>query len=180
MTTLLPLRNLGARHPGVTQALGDSYSEAAFVCLNRHHTSPVTLKADFHGEQAEYLAEWEPPDTKLLRSWANDIDATEAGAYCISLAAIETLAGLVAVRRAETLTGADYYVAPLGSDPEDLESCIRLEISGVSAGNKAVIEERLRKKVKQAEKGQSNLPAIASVIGFKELLIAMAKVSDLP
>ncbi len=86
----------------------------------------------------------------------------------------------MAVRRAETLTGADYYVAPLGSDPEDLENCIRMEISGVSAGNKAVIEERLRKKVKQAEKSQSNLPAIASVIGFKELLIAMAKVSDLP
>ena len=29
------------------------------------------------------------------------------------------------------MTGADYYVAPPGNSPEDLEDCLRLEVSGV-------------------------------------------------
>ena len=71
-----------------------------------------------------------PPDVRTLNAHANEIDATEAGAYGVSLAAVEAISGLVAVRRAETLTGADWYIAPQGTDADDLESCIRLEVSG--------------------------------------------------
>ena len=174
----LPLSDLGLRHPGVTKAYGDSLTEAAAVCLNRHHISPITLFADIHGDQSECVTEWLAPDAQMLRTYANDIDATEAGAYGVSLAAIEALEGLVAVRRAETLTGADFYVAPTGTDPDDLESCLRLEVSGVSSGGKAIVEARLKAKLKQTEAGKSNLPAIASVIGFKERLIAIAKMHE--
>jgi hypothetical protein len=96
----------------------------------------------------------------------------------VSFAAVESLAGLVAVRRAETLTGADYYVAPIGSDPDDMESCLRMEVSGVGAGNEAIIRARLRQKLRQTEKGRSNLPALAAVIGFRERLIAIAHMGD--
>ena len=97
----------------------------------------------------------------------------------MSLAAVEALEGLVAVKRAHTLTGADYYIAPVGSNPDDLEDCVRLEVSGVSAGNKAVVESRLRSKLQQAAKGASNLPALAAVVGFKEQLIALARLGEL-
>ena len=76
------------------------------------------------------------------------------------------------------MSGADYYVAPIGSNPEDLENCIRLEVSGVSAGNEAVVQARLRQKVVQTANGKSNLPALAAVVGFKERLIAIAKLGD--
>lgn len=174
----LPLEDLSARHPGLTKPIGDSYVEAAAVCLNRHHSSPTEMAAECNGQSVNCVAQWAEPDTRTLRAWANDIDTTEAGAYGVSLAAVEAIEGLVAVRRAETLTGADYYVAPIGSDPDDLENCLRLEVSGVSVGGMATVESRLRDKLKQTAKGRSNLPAIASVIGFKERMIAIAKMSD--
>jgi hypothetical protein len=114
----------------------------------------------------------------VLNAWANDIDTTESGAYGVSLAAVEAEENLVAVRRAETLTGADWYIAPLGTDPGDLEDCFRLEVSGVDAGDRRIIETRLQQKINQTRKGASNLPAIASVVGFKEKAIAIQKVSS--
>lgn len=174
----LPLDDLSERHPGLTKPIGDGYLEAVAVCLNRHHTPPTEMTAEYVGQPVGCLAEWMQPDARTIRAWANDIDTTEAGAYGVSLAAVEAIGGLVAVRRAETLTGADYYVAPIGSNPDDLENCFRLEVSGVSAGDRATVESRLRSKLEQTAKGKSNLPALASVIGFKERLIAIAKMSD--
>lgn len=178
MDMVLPLTDLGSRHPGLTIAIGQGYFEAACVCLSRHHSPPEKLNAAVYGETTQCQANWTPPDPQTLRAWANDIDATEAGAYCVALATIELLTGLVAISRAETLTGADYYLAPVGSDPDDLEACIRLEVSGVDQGGKSTVEARLRSKLKQASKGQSNLPAIASVVGFKDQLIAIAKLVE--
>lgn len=174
----LPLEHLSERHPGLTRSIGETYSEAVAVCLTRFHTPPAEMSAKFSGQPFDCMVHWELPDARTVRAWANDIDATEAGAYGVSLAAVEAIDGLVAVRRAETLTGADYYVAPIGSDPDDLEGCLRLEVSGVSSGNRAAVEARLRKKLEQTADGKSNLPALASVIGFKERLIAIAKMSE--
>lgn len=174
--TALPLSDLAERHPGLTKALGETYTEAAGVCLSRHHASPATLSIDSHGEPTECSVEWSEPDERTLRAWANEIDATEAGAYGVSLAAIEITEGYVAVSRAQTLTGADFYLAPAESAFNDLEACLRLEVSGSDAGNQSAIKQRLRAKVKQAAKGASNLPAIASVVGFQERAVAIATV----
>ena len=78
------------------------------------------------------------------------------------------------MRRAETRTGADYYVDLPGAEADDLETAIRLEVSGTSGGNTSVIESRLKQKLEQASNGDSNLPAIATVVGFSELRIVIA------
>lgn len=172
----LPIADLAGRHPGLTKALGETYTEAAGVCLSRHHQSPATLSIDAHGDLSECTAEWFEPDERTLRAWANEIDATEAGAYGVSLAAIEMTGGYVAVSRAQTLTGADYYLAPAESAFDDLEACLRLEVSGTDTGNQLAIKQRLKAKISQAAKGSSNLPAIASVVGFQERTVAIATV----
>jgi hypothetical protein len=56
---------------------------------------------------------WEPPSAQARLAWANTTDTTEAGAYACGLAAIAHSRGLYTVERAEMLTGADYYMAPL-------------------------------------------------------------------
>jgi hypothetical protein len=117
-------------------------------------------------------------DTRVQNAHANETDATEIGAYGVSLAAVETVVGLVAVRRAETLTGADWYVAPEGADSEDLERYFRLEVSGINAGTSTDVQRRLHEKVAQAARGQSNLPAIASVVGFKVLEVAISPLGE--
>jgi hypothetical protein len=120
------------------------------------------------------LVDFAVPDARVRNAHANEIDATETGAYGVSLAAVEEVAGLVAIGRAETLTGADWYVAPNGAEIEDLENCIRLEVSGISAGASADIKRRLREKIAQAARGESNLPAIAAVVGFRALEVAIS------
>jgi hypothetical protein len=175
MTGRIPLVALADRHPGLTKAIGEGYCEAAAVCFGRHHPSPSDVVLDCDGASSTCSAEWVAPDERTKAAWANDIDATEAGAYGVSLAAIELVKGLVAVRRAETLTGADYYVAPVGATADDLEACVRLEVSGTDKGNRAVIRQRLEAKLGQAAHGASNLPAIAAVVGFRELAVVIAK-----
>ena len=174
----LVLHLLHERHPGLTASLGGALSEAAAVCLDRHHQSPAEAEVASSNRTSRCSVEFPKPDARTLNAWANEIDTTEYGAYAICLAAVEVEESLVAVRRAETLTGADWYVAPIGSEPDDLESCFRLEVSGVDSGGQSVVAARLRKKVEQTRRGASNLPAIASVVGFKVLTIAIQKVSD--
>jgi hypothetical protein len=175
----LVVEDLASRHPGVTKAIGDSYAEAAAVCLSRHHAPPASMIVDRGDAFVPCAAYWSPPDHRVSQAWANEIDATELGAYAVSLATVEVSEGLVAVRRAETLTGADYYIAPVGADPEDLERWLRLEVSGTDKGDRREIKVRLHRKVTQASKGASNLPALAAVVGFRELVVAIARVDEL-
>lgn len=174
----LPIRGMQKRHSGLTEAVAGSYSEAARVCLNRHHTSPVDIELASKRMDGVVVAEWEAPDEQTKAAWANEIDATEAGAYACALAAIEVADGLVAVHRAETKTGADYYVAPSGTEVEDLEDCIRFEISGVDKGTTSTVKQRLAAKLKQAAAGDSNLPAMAGVVGFGARLILLAPLDE--
>jgi hypothetical protein len=83
------------------------------------------------------------------------------------------------IHRAETKTGADYYIAPAGMQIEDLEDCSRLEVSGIDRGGPTAVSRRLREKIKQTMEGSSNLPAIAGVIGFQARLINLSRVERL-
>lgn len=143
----LQLDLLHERHVGLTVPLSGTFTEAASVCLSRHHESPVEMRVACNAGSNTRFLEFSKPDERTKHAWANDIDTTESGAYGVSLAAVEAEEGLVAVRRAETQTGADWYVAPIGTDPEDLEDCYRLEVSGVDAGNQSTITTRLNQKI---------------------------------
>ena len=162
------------RHPGLTKAIADLYTEAASICLDRHHEPPADFEIEAHGSSATATVEWHPPDARTRNAWANATDATEAGAYACALAAVELADGIVAVHRAETLTGADYYVARPGDSLHDLEDCRRLEVSGVDRGPRGVVERRLRTKMGQAAAGRSNLPALACAVGFRARLVMLA------
>ena len=78
--------------------------------------------------------------------------------------------------RAETLTGADYYVAPVNNQIEDLEECFRLEVSGTDL-DRHELRRRLNVKIRQTLEGKSNLPALAIVVGFrvKQILLQFAE-----
>jgi len=172
---LLPLSNMADRHVGLTKALAESYLEAARVSLDRHHKPPqeFTLR-DGSIEQAA-LVVWEPPDDRCRGAWANRDDATRDGAYACAIAAAELSLGLYAVKRAETLTGADYYAAFINQVSQD---CLRLEVSGTNL-NEYEVQRRLRNKVKQAQKGKSNLPALAVVVGFRVKLVSMQTIDGI-
>ena len=170
----LPFHDMEQRHAGLTKPIADSYTEAAEVCLDRHHGPPEAFVLEKGDSRVTATLEWQSPDERTRSAWANDNDATEAGAYACVLAAVELLDELFAVRRAETLSGADYYIAPKDHAPNDLENCVRLEVSGVDRGLESNLTGRLRAKLRQAAAGKSNLPALAGVVGFKARLILLA------
>jgi hypothetical protein len=173
---ILPLENMAVRHPGLTSALAESYLEAARVCLDRHHKPPQQFQLTDEVSNTAIQVEWKSTDAQCQAAWANRDDATRDGAYACALAATELCKGFVAIRRAETKTGADYYIAPLGEDFEDLENWFRLEVSGTDQGTFAEVKRRLAIKIDQAKNGKSNLPAIAAVVGFKAQSIVIQTV----
>ncbi len=174
----LPLHDMADRHPGLTPPLAESYLQAARVCLDRHHSSPTEFSIRDGESGMSAIAVWESADDRTRGAWANEIDTTEAGAYACALAAVEVSEGLVAIRRADNRTGADYYIAPPGQKLEDLEGCLRLEVSGTDTGTSATIMRRLREKLEQAGRGKSNLPAMAGVVGFEACLIVLERVEQ--
>jgi hypothetical protein len=176
----LPIADLAERHVGLTPALAESYGEAARVCLDRHHRPPVPFSIQSDGVVIAAVIDWQPADDRCRAAYANEIDATEWGAYACALASTELTRGLVAISRAQTLTGADYYLGKPGTSLEDLEECVRLEVSGTDKGSDRDVEVRLLEKVSQARRGQSNLPALAGVVGFKAQKIAIQEVGTLP
>lgn len=173
---LLPLAHMAERHYGLIEPIAEAYVAAARVCLDRHHKSPVPIGIQNATNEVQARVQWDKADDRTKGALNNEIDTTEAGAYACVIAAVELSEGLFAVRRAETTTGADYYVAPTGKGIDDLEDCFRLEVSGTDRGTKNAVERLLQRKVRQAREGNSNLPALAGVIGFEVLTILIEPV----
>lgn len=163
------------RHPGLTQNICQALAEAAHVCLSRHHNPPKSLHVSRGNpgySSRQYVIDWPTVTQQQRAAWANTDDATRDGAYAVSLAVLECEQQLFAISRAETRTGADYYVNSSG-ESDDLESAYKLEVSGTDHGD---IKRRLKRKAEQAACGKSKLPALACVVGFKEAMVAIGEV----
>lgn len=174
---LLPLQDLSERHHAFTWSLANCYLEAARVCLDRHHSSPKDFRLSDDQVEAIARVEWESTDARTKGAWANLDDATRDGAYAVAIAAVELLRNKFAVRRAETRTGVDYYIAPADQDPADLENWLRLEVSGTHS-ERSEVKRRLRIKAEQAKQGNSNLPAVAAVVGFRVGLVVLQTIQE--
>lgn len=173
----LRIHKMHERHRALTPAIAGCYEEAASVCLSDRNTPPIDIELSDNGRVSEVSVSWSVPDSRVLAAYANSTDATEFGAYGCVIAGVELSRGIFAVRRAETGTGADYYVGPSDSGVEDLEDCSRLEVSGIRAGDYKLVARRLAEKVDQAQRGNSNLPALAGVMGFSAKVLLMKDVA---
>jgi len=171
------LADLHLRHPGLTVDLCRAYAEAAGVCLSRHHTSPIEMSLTGVFGHCRRQVSWQAPTGRAVRAWANRDVATRDGAYSLSLAAVEAEYGLTAITRADTRTGADFYVAPHG-EHEDLENACRLEVSGLDQTGESKLRSRLRRKIAQVAGGSASGPSLVVVVGFSAGRIAMAEVED--
>jgi hypothetical protein len=130
----------------------------------------VVLRA---GKSANRRLSWRQPSERAKASQANQVDVTETGAYSVALATVESELRLFAISRAEVRTGADYYICPAGDT--GLEHAYRLEVSGTHSDT-AALRARLKEKIRQAEAGQDDLPALACVVGFSTQEIALEPV----
>lgn len=172
----LEFEDLELRHPIDPHQLR-GYANAAKVRLAVHHAPPVDFHIQSMSATETCSIQWSPPDALLVRSYNNADDAKRDGAYVLAFAALEEFEGLVGIGRAETKSGADYYVAPASSPLEDFESAWRLEVSGTD-GDHNEVRKRLKQKKLQALKGDADGPAIAAVVGFKSRIIMVEQAAN--
>ena len=163
------LYTLHERHDGFYKPICIAYADAAVLCLERTHMPPVIISLESDEGVSSCGLEWKSPTPSARASWNNLDDAVRDGAYSLALAAVESEYGFVSLMRAETKTGADYYVGPPGTD---VEQAYRLEVSGTQLKH-AEVSRRLIAKLDQANRGNSDRPAYACVVGFHVLRIAI-------
>jgi len=178
----LALEGVAARHTGLTDEVWNYHHQAACVCLDRHHAppQPFTVRLDETREQHPIV--WVPAEAAARRAWADSTEATECGAYALTIACAERMAGLVVILKAESPSGADWYVAPPGTgvdtngDPDlDAPGVRRFEVSGVDVGP---VGARLTEKRQQLLRGRSDLPGIAAVVGFQRAIVEMESMPE--
>jgi hypothetical protein len=163
------IADLHKRHPRLTKATCTVFAECASVCLERHHPpSPTEFVVDREEGRDVYDLHWKATTPRTRGCHNNNDDATRDAAYGVSLATVEACHGLVAVDRADTRTGADWYLGQ-PQDELDLERQYRLEVSGTNL-DIGEVRSRSKKKVHQLDVGRakSREPGIAVVVGFKE------------
>ena len=163
------VKGLYVKHIGVTKALSESYEEAAAVCLCGQFVPPTQFEITWSDSVTQRFLLWRQPTDVEKRAWANNIDCVEAAAYGVALSAVEATLGLVAIERAATRSGADYYVA--ASQGDYLEDAVRLEISGTASSDVGRIRDRLKSKLRQV--AHPSDPSLACVVSFGARMIVL-------
>lgn len=165
-TFSLDLNDLKSGAYGITAALGESYAQAASVCLeDQGHLSPAVMKVHADTEVSHASIRWDAVDDQMRRSWNDKENATENGAYGIAILIVLKIKHLHVVERSQKGTGFDYW---LGSPDEDgpFQRKARLEVSGIRKGSPAMISGRVNQKLEQTKKSDGKYPAVVVVVEF--------------
>lgn len=161
---VIDLRELAKGAPALTPALGEVLCEAATMCLEQVHQSPVPMKVQ-GSKKAVFVLSW-PAGTAQVRRSYNDLqDATRDGATGIAILLVKKTAGYTVVLRSRKGTGFDYWLGNAGDAL--FQNKARLEVSGILAGGPANIAARKKKKDVQTKRSDKlGLPAHIVVVEF--------------
>lgn len=166
MNHLLALDDLGKGTPGVSPEYGRSLAQAAAVCLDSQgHSSPTEMpvKGD---ASAEVDLEWETPDERARRSWADMEFATEQGAYGIATLLVPKVSDWTVAERSRKGTGFDYWLADQDDEGPLFQNKARLEVSGILSGTDSTLNSRVKQKLEQTTPSDGALPALVVVVEF--------------
>lgn len=162
---ILDVERLGDGYPGLKPTGGINLAHACSVCLEeRSHVSGLCQLTIRGGFEAIYTLAWPEVDDQMLRQWDDEQEATEDGAVGMAILVVTKLTEYQIVRRSRKGTGVDYY---LGRKSDSLfQHAARLEVSGVRAGSKSIVDGRVRQKIEQTKRSDGLLPAFIAVVEF--------------
>jgi hypothetical protein len=154
-------------HTALTRPHVEDRVGAACVMLSKFHESPLVVGIDWEEVDQENLElAWTAPDVRTQMTHANELDATEDGAYAVSFA-VATHAGYTVGRRAHHGSGSDYLLTRQGEPENDF---VRLEVRGIARiklADRRLLDRALEAKVDQLGQGDLDRPGIAMVVGFE-------------
>jgi hypothetical protein len=143
--------------------------DAARVMLDKFHVSPRTFEITWL-EMMHMDLEWAAPQEVHRQTHANELDATETGAYGLAFATVHE-GDYIVQRRAHHGSGSDYLLTRKGEPDNDF---VRLEVSGLAGGGG--LRSRLRDKVTQLGNGDLQRPGLAVVVGFEAAEVCVEEV----
>lgn len=143
--------------------------------MGRYHESPAELAVvPDPGSTSRMEVAWTGPSAQDRRAHGNTDDATEFAAYGLGLLTVDVHFSLLALRRAQSRSGGDYWLVPAGSevgadDARDFDrtDLVLLEVSGIGRDTEASMRFRLTQKAEQVRRFEKKLPALALVVGFR-------------
>lgn len=154
--------------PGITRAVGETFAEAAAVCLeDQRHRSGIAMNVDGDFTGAFSIA-WEETTAQMRRCWADMQFATEVGAYGIAVLLVQELTELTVVERARKGTGFDFWLGNKGDSGRLFQGKERLEVSGILSGEETIVRSRVRQKLGQTNRSDGKLPALIIVVEFSK------------
>jgi len=162
----LALDDLGNGTPGISPEYGWSLAQAAAVCLDSQgHSSPTEMPVGGDAS-AEIDLEWEAPDERARRTWADMEFATEQGAYGIATLLVPKISDWTVAERSRKGTGFDYWLADQSDEGPLFQNKARLEVSGILSGTDSKVSGRVKQKLEQTTPSDGVLPALVVVVEF--------------
>jgi hypothetical protein len=165
---VLNLNALADGMPGITPRVGAYLAEAAVACLEQERHGPdIGMRVDGEFEHRIRLqwSDFGDPEQRA-RAWGDGDVATEQGAYGIAALLVSGLTDYTVVERARKGPGFDYWLGRRDGDGLLFQDKARLEVSGVRRGDDQVIASRIRRKMKQIEPSDTDLPGVVAVVEF--------------
>ena len=177
---VLRLVKLARGTGGISPVYGASLAEAAAFCLeDQQHATGVRLAVEQTHEGAadeeaatseevpgrEVAVEWEPLHEAAASTWNDRVFATEQGAYGLAILLIGAVSEWAIVERSRIGTGFDYWLHRKSS-AQPFRA--KLEVSGILDGDRSLLRQRVKKKLRQIERSNTTIPGYVIVIEFAE------------
>ena len=162
---VLEIATLAEGMPGLTPACGTHLGECAAVCLEeKEHSAGVTLQVS-GSKHSEFCLNWDTVTEQQRRCYNDLQEATERGAYALSILLMRELTGLVVVERSKKGPGFDYWLGE--ADDDDLfAGKVRLEVSGLLEGTASEVRSRIKQKKSQVKPSDTTAPAYVGIVEF--------------
>jgi len=155
--------------PGISTDRGNSFAEAAAVCLDQNnHLSGVNL-VSLNERGQELPIVWDEVSEQAKRSWGDLKEATEDGAMGIGVLLIERFTAFTCIERAPQGNGNDWWLGY--KEEEDMEfpfqyKRARLENSGILQGTEAQVRQRANEKIRRIQSYTNRTPAEVVIVEF--------------
>jgi hypothetical protein len=120
-------------------------AQAARVCLTDcQHGSPCGLTVD-GGHSATLPLAFVEAGAADIRSWNDQEEATQQGAYAVAILLMRRLDNLTVIERSRRGTHFDWWLGLANSEPL-FQDKVCLEVSGIRVGSEAGISARVAEK----------------------------------
>ena len=153
------------QHHFLTPAAGVNFGHAASVCFeDQGHGLLTNIIGEGHFVSNYAITRYDVNE-EMKRTWNDEEDATEQGAYGMAFLVASNEMKFKAIEKSRKKTGIDYW---LGEEENFLfQNKVRLEVSGIRKGTDQQLSTRFDGKMAQSKKSDpTGLPALIVVVEF--------------